>query len=130
MTTLWYAAHAVFVFELIRGRQNTFTIMENVLLVRASSRADALKLATVIAKRNEGHDPSLTVDGKRARQKFHGIRKLVACAADPFDSSSRDGQVRAVRSGTEATYLTYRVVGRTALRRLLSGKESKVVIEE
>jgi len=130
MKTLWFAAHAVYVFELIRGRQSTFTIVENVLLVRGRSAKAALAEATTVARREDSDDPSLTVDSKPARQRFLGIRKIVSCAADPFDASSADGQVQTIRSGMEATYLTYRVVGRAALRRLLAGKEAAVTLEE
>lgn len=130
MKTIWFAAHAVYVFELIRGRQSTFTIVENILMVRGRSAKEALAAARTVARREESHDPSLTIDGKPARQRLLGIRKVVACAADPFDATSTDGQVSVMRSGTEATYLTYRVVGRAALKRLLDGKEADVTLEE
>ncbi len=129
-THLWFAAHAVYSFELLRGRQTTFTLVENVLLIRARSSKAALVAAIALGKRQQLEDPSLTLDGKPARQKFLGIRKLVTCAADVSDDSSRDGRVREVHSGTEATYLTYRVTGRAALKKLMAGKEAELILEE
>lgn len=126
----WYSAHAIFVFEVVTGRQNTFTVIENILLVRANSPAAALKRALAVARRSQPNNPSLTVDGRPARQSFQGIRKIVECAADANDSISKDGLVSILRVGTEATYLKYRVVGRSSLKRLLSGKETSVVVEE
>jgi len=127
---LWYAAHAVYVFELLRGRQSTFTVVENVLLVRARSRKAGLAAAIRVGRREDSVDPTLTIDGRPARQKFLGIRKIVSCAADPFDNSSADGLVGTIRSGTEATYLTYRVSSRADLARIMRGKEAEVVFEE
>ena len=127
---LWCAAHAVYVFELLSGRQRTFTVVENILLIRAGSSKAALAAATRMARREQSNDPTLTVDGKAARQRFFGIRKVVSCAADPFDRTSTDGLVKTIRSGVEATYLNYRVEGRRALKQLMSGLEVKAVLEE
>lgn len=127
---LWYAAHAVYVFELVGARQRTFTVIENILLIRGSSSKTALASAVRVARREESNDPTLEIDGKAARQKFLGIRKIVSCAADPFDLNSKDGLVKTIRSGAEATYLTYRVANRQALKRLMQGAETEVFLEE
>jgi hypothetical protein len=127
---IWFAAHAVYVFEPVSGRQKSFKVLENVLMVRARSSKSALASALVVARREASDDPSLVIDGKPARQRFLGIRKVVACAADPFDDSSTDGQVRTIRQGTEATYFSYRVASRAALNRLVVGKDAKITLED
>lgn len=130
MSTVWFAAHAVYVFECIASPQTEFTVQENVLLVRARSSKAALAAATRLAKRDELVDASLTLDGEPARQRFLGIRKVVECASRASDRASKDGRVRDIRSGSEATYLSYRVANRADLRRLMQGKEAGVTIEE
>lgn len=127
---VWFAAHAVYCFEQLRGRQRTFTVMENVLMVRGRSAKEALAAATPVARREELNDPTLTIDDRPGRLRFLGIRKVVSCAAQAGDASSRDGRVRVMRAGVEATFLTYRVAGRAALKRLLQGKELDVTLEE
>lgn len=130
MRRLWFAAHALYVFEVVQGRQEAFTVLENILLIRAPSAKLALATAKKVARREEADDPSLTVDGLPARQRFLGIRKLVACAADPLDETSADGQVRVIRSGSEASYLTYRVASKATLQALMRGREAIVTIED
>lgn len=130
MRAHWFAAHAVYVYEAIRGRQTPITIVENVLLIRAQSAKAALSAALRLARRELKDDPSLTLDGKPARKRFLGVRKIVSCAADAFDKTSNDGLVREIRSGTEGTYLKYRVSGRAALRSLMAGREVDTSFEE
>lgn len=129
MIMRWFSAHALYFYEFLDKRQSIFTAMENVLLVRARSHKAALSKALRIARRETRGDSNLTVDGRPARTRFLGIRRVVECAADPFGDSP-DGLVREIEHGTEATYLTFRVASRAALRRLAAGKEVELVLEE
>ncbi len=130
MKSRWYAAHAVYVFEVIDKKQQFFTVMENILLIRSRSPGAAQKAAFKIARKEDSGDTTLTVDNQPARQRFVGIRKVVACAADAFDESSEDGSVVSIQSGTEATYLTYRLESKRALTTWMNGSEIDVTFEE
>jgi hypothetical protein len=127
---LWFAAHAVYVFEVLAGRQASFPVQEVVLLVRARSSRAALAAATRLARQEELVDDSLTLDGRPARQRLLGVRKVVECAAHATDQSSADGRLRKLRSGAEATYCTYRVSSRGDLKKLMQRREISVTIED
>jgi hypothetical protein len=101
---------------------------ENVVLVRAATSRAALVAALRLARRDVVPDPTLAVDGKPARQRFLGIRTVIECGASAW-SGSRDGRVERIGPGVEATYLSYRVTGRRALKKLLRGADVEVTLE-
>ena len=127
---LWFAAHAVHVFELVSGRQTTFKVLEDVLMIRARNAKSALAAALRQVKRETVVDETLTLGNRPARQRFLGIRKVVECAADLSDRTSHGGEVREMKSGVEATYQFYRIKGRDELKRLMQGKDVEVILEE
>lgn len=124
---IWFAAHALFYFKLKKGKQTTFTVMENVYLVHARNGNEARSRAEALAQAEAVADDSLTVDGKPAVMVFAGLRKILWCAADP----SRPGgpEVEKVYDGIEATYSTFTVQGRRELKALLEGKRATVAYE-
>ncbi len=74
----WYTASAVMLFVYEDGIQSDFPVWENLILVEAESDSEALSKATKFAKEEEGDDSgSLTVNGRKARRVFKGIRKLL-----------------------------------------------------
>lgn len=107
--------------EYKRGRQVGFPILENIVLLRARSRREAMVQAKKRAKMDAGdHGGSLFWNGRPARWRFAGIRKLIECQ----DSN------KAPTSGTEITYSEFYVRGRQQLRQLVRGDVASVSYRE
>jgi hypothetical protein len=109
-------------------RQRTFTIFENVYLVRARSVVEARKKARGHARWAASVEDAITVNGVSAKTMFAGLRKVVLCAGDP--QTSKPDRVHRVYDGIEATYSRYRVVGRDRLNALVRGQPVSVKYEE
>lgn len=113
----WYAAHAIMYVEFKGGRQTEFPVWENVLLVGARSVGEAMKRARRRAREDTGDARgSMVWDGRPARWRYGGIRKLIECQS-PEDRP---------QSGTEITYSEFLVKGRDGLRKLTRGDAMSV----
>ena len=121
----WYAAHVIMAAK-SKTIGSMVTVFEDVYLVYARGRADALRKAIAHGRRAEDRT-GLTIDGKAGGLFFEGVRKLVCCAANPFLSGPSEPP--RVQDGMEATYNRYRL-SRSQLRRLASGMETELVYEQ
>ncbi len=126
----WYAAHLLVAFKYLKGRQRTFLVHENVYLVRLRDPNDCWKvLAPTVEQLNEP-DPSLKINGRRARSEVIGLRKVVSCSLPvDIDQGDADSVVRIV-PGVEATFSEFRVRGTANLERLRKGKPTEVEYEQ
>ena len=113
----WYAAHIVMRIRYREGSEQPLYVQENIVLLEASTPEDARERA-VVRGRADGTqgDQSLTCDGRSAFWEFAGVRLVTSC---------EDGDGR-LASGTEVSYIEYRVEAETDLRRLLRGEDVRV----
>src|SRR5262249_12458309 len=117
----WFAAHIVLVVELKETEQDHFPAWENIVLVEASSEAEAYRKAEELGRNDEGDDDGTFRWGKQpARWVFAGVRKLTECAR----SGDRPGD------GDEITYLELEFKTRSDLKRFVSGKPAVTLINE
>ena len=115
----WYAAHAIMYVRFKSGKQATYPVWENVLLVDARTPAAASRKAERRARQDEGDSGGTFQWGRRpAEWVFAGLRKVVAVS----HQSSRPG----LRDGDEITYTEYDGVNAASLKRLAAGKTVRV----
>jgi hypothetical protein len=102
MLKRWFCAHGIMVLIYTDGPpQQEFTIWENVYLINADSEDEAASRAEAIGRMEQeaGETSATEEEGRPARWRFLGIRKVIACEnADeqPVDS-------------IEVTYSTFQV---------------------
>ncbi len=111
----WFAAHAVMYVHFKDGRQDSYPVWENVLLIEAADADQALTRAIRRAKQDEGDaEGSFTWDERPAMWMYAGIRKLITISA-PKDHNTPV-------SGAELTYMQFEVPDATALKDLVAGE--------
>ena len=112
---MWYAAHAIFLFEFKDGDQNEFSIWDNVYLIDANSSHTAYKKAELFAKKDEGDDDgSLTLNNRLVYLKYYGIRKLITV-------SNFNANEDIPGDGAEVTFSKYSVKNQSDLKKLVKG---------
>jgi len=112
----WFAAHTIFYFEVKDGPQDSFSIWENVYLIRGIDSDDAWEKAAIWARENEGDsDGSLLWNERPATLRFAGIRKLISV-------SHWEGEGR-LEHRDEITYSEFEVADRESIDRLVAGDE-------
>jgi hypothetical protein len=96
------------------------TVWENVYLISARSRSEALRRAEELGKSEQEADVDSghTADGIAVRWVYAGVRKLSECI-------SADGEPR---DGDEVTYLEYVVQDESVIDALLRNEPATVVI--
>jgi hypothetical protein len=127
---IWYAAHFILVIEHLKRRKRwpRYLVHENVYLVRARTHAEARRKGEALGRAEVIEDDSLRWDGSPARLVYGGIRKTISCHANL--RPRKDGLVRVIRDGDEATYSVFVVRDRTSLRQLVAGKPVVVDYQE
>ena len=124
---MWFAVSAVLFFKpKKRGQANRYLLWENVYLVNALTPAAAQKRGAQLAKAEAGHE-GITLNGKPVDVIFAGIRKIIACAANPADGGGPD--VIRLKDGIEATYSEFTVRKRSDITAFVKGKAVSVVYE-
>jgi hypothetical protein len=117
----WYAAHLIQYFKHRKGKQKSYCVWENIVLVRAANFEEARAKAEQIGKQEEAYDDkSLTIGGHPAKLVFAGVRKVVECV----DPESRPGE------GTEVSYTEMELPSETAIRKLVGGEPVSVLMED
>lgn len=121
---MWYCAHGIFYFEC--DLQDSFLIHENVYLVNAVSDDEALAMAEEIASKDEdlSEDGHLELNGKKARYRFAGIRKLIEVETDAETAEGR------LHSGIEVTYSVLEVDTLAEVRQLAKGEMTNALYRE
>ena len=118
----WYAAHMIQYFKYRQGRQRSFLVWENIVLIRART----LEEAFAKAEKRGWDDPCMDPDesfrwgGKPAEWVFGGVRKLTACV----DAEERP------TDGTEVTYLEMEVGSKADLEKLIACQPVSVRIQD
>jgi hypothetical protein len=80
----WFAAHVVLYIAFKGGRQDSYPVWENVILVEADTEDAGFAKAEVYGREAEGDDRGTLRWGERpASWVFAGVRKLVRCDSDP-----------------------------------------------
>jgi hypothetical protein len=117
----WYAAHIIVYFKYREGRQRSFLVWENIVLVRARDSEEAYAKAERMGREEEAvDDTSLRIGGHPAKLIFAGVRKVVLCV----DPDQRPG------NGTEVSYTEMVMQSEGAIRKLVAGKPVPVMIAD
>jgi hypothetical protein len=117
----WYAAHMIQYFKYRQGRQRSFLVWENIVLIRASNSDEAYAKAEKMGREEEAiDDPSLRIGGHPAKMVFAGVRKVVEC----LDCDRRPGD------GTEVSYTEMELRSEAAIRSLVAGDSVGVTIAD
>jgi len=131
----WYAAHLIQYVRFLDGIQDRYPCYDNVVLIEASSVANAVADAEEIGRTAYGADSGtgFTWDNRPAEWVFAGLRKLIECedagvsapdAPDRYDAAFRPGH------GTEVTYSEIEVQTRQELIDLVAGQPVHVLYDE
>lgn len=127
----WYAAHIVTYIKFLDGKQDTYPIWENVVLIEANSDDIAFREAERIGKEAyEAPVVDVLSEGRPATWIFAGIRKIIECQDTPVKPLDPAGIDARLGHATEATYSKMRVDSEEALTKLVQGEPVTVLYEE
>jgi hypothetical protein len=113
----WYAAHILMRIRYRDGPDEPCYVMENIVLLDAASPVHAKELAHTRGRADDNRDDhTFSCDGRPAYWEFAGVRLVMSCQ----DEDERP------TSGTEVTYLEYRLAGSADLDQLLRGNDVRV----
>jgi hypothetical protein len=116
----WYAAHVVMRIRYREPHPGPLYVMENIVLVEAANPQDSKGVAEAHGRQDANPDDmSFRCDDRPAFWEYAGVRVVVSCD----DAEERPG------TGSEVTYMEYRVESDAALQELLSGKPTTVEFE-
>jgi Domain of unknown function (DUF4288) len=121
---MWYAAHVIMNVEFKDpADQTSYPLWENIVLVEADSDRAAWEQAERLGREDEtdGTD-NFRWNGRPARWKFAGVRKVIECRSDEQDD-------RPVH-GAEVSYSQMSVPDKESLAKLVQGKAVEVLYEE
>ena len=123
---MWYAAHAIFYFELINAKQESYLVHENIYLISADTYDAAEEEAKRIAQGNEdlNVDGHLEVNGEKAGYRLAGIRKVIEAQTVPYP----DDELSA--NGREITYSVMEVDTLDEVKALANGEMVNVLYRE
>ncbi|MFH0134222.1 hypothetical protein ACGLHS_28705 [Variovorax sp. VaC1] len=123
---MWYAAHAIFYFEMIDSAQDSYLLHENVYIVSAPSDVDARVMAERVARSNEdlSGDGHLEVNERKAKYVFAGIRKVVSAQMIPGPDDAP------LSTGREITYSILEVNNIDEINSLVAGEMVDVLYRE
>ena len=124
----WYAAHIIMAIRTIEGGQGPIPVYENVFLIEASDRKEAVDKARKIGKEEALIDDKGTLNGKPAKWVFAGVRKIVSIS-NPYEHDPDQDRLRPI-DGTEITYSKFEVADEVAIKRLAKSEEVEVVYIE
>lgn len=111
----WFSAHLLMRIE-IKGNPEAepIDVFENVVLFSGNDANEAMEKANTRGAQAEGDSAgSLTWEGKPARRKFEGLRKLI----------SVDRDLHPAVDGVEVTYSEFRLATKQELAQLVNGEE-------
>jgi len=117
----WYAASIVTYVKFKDGRQSTYPVYENVVLIEAGSPPEALTKAELIGRAEEGDaDGSMHWEDRPAEIVFAGVRKILECQ----NHEDRPGD------STEISYSEFELDDHESLAKLVRGEPVKLSYEE
>jgi uncharacterized protein DUF4288 len=117
----WFAAHTVMDVRFKDGRQDSYPVWENVLLIEATDGDDAYANAVARAQTDEGDSQgSMTWDSRPAEWVLAGIRKVISVTH----------HATGLGSGDEITYSEFLIQHRADLDRFVNGEQISVCYVE
>src|SRR5438445_575620 len=121
---MWYAAHVIMNVEFNDpADQTSYPFWENIVLVEADSEDDAWDQAERLGRDEETDGAvGLRWNGRPARWKFAGVRKVIECRSDEPDERPTHG--------AEVSYSQMSVPDKESLAKLVQGKAVEVRYEE
>lgn len=119
----WYAASIIICIKLKTGKQESFPVYENVILVEGKTPEEAKQKAIMIGHEEESLDDGLRLDDKPATRYFVGIRKLINIS-NPVTVDDLDETPPI--SGTEITYSLFNLKTLEEVENLAKGAEVNV----
>lgn len=117
----WYCAHLIYYNKFKDGIQDKYLIQEDIHLIRAKSDQEAFAKAEKMGKETEDCIGEITIKGRQTVLAFAGVRK-VTLRVYPEEERPEDG--------TELTYLEYEIENEKRLKKLLNGKNVKLLLKE
>jgi hypothetical protein len=118
---IWYAAHIVMAVRLKDQKQERIPIWENIVLIEASSTAQAFAKAEEYGIQEAGdEDGSFRWDGQPATWIFAGVRKVTECALMDNRPGDRD----------EISFVEMELESDEALRDFVTGNKVSVRYHE
>ena len=117
----WYAASILISTRKINNPGLPISVMENIVLVEASSHEEAACRATEVGKEYAIFDSTLTLDGEAALNQFVGIRKILT-----IRNLGSDMDQEPPSTGSEISYSEFEVETEEDLQKLADGKEVEV----
>jgi hypothetical protein len=104
----WYLSREIIYFEFAdQDDQDEYQVWENLILINAQSPEEAYQKALKHGSDSEGE---VTIDGRKGRSKFKGLKTLVPVYED-------------IEDGAEIEWLEY-VVEKDKLESLVTSKEN------
>jgi hypothetical protein len=120
----WYAASIIMLVKFKDGNQDKFPVMENVVLIKASSGDEATEKAEEKGREIERDSHgTFTWNNRPAEWVFAGIRKVLT-AANTTPVRNR------LSNGTEVTFSEFELESEEAFKKLINGEDVMVHYEE
>lgn len=115
----WYSASAIMFVQFKDGKQDSYSVWENVHLLQASNREEAEERAIKRAKDDEGDSSGTFMWEERpAVWVFAGLRKLITVSHPDLDDNELDG--------AEVTFSAFEVETEADLTALVNGEDVNV----
>jgi hypothetical protein len=108
----------------IEGGPGPIPVYENVFLIEASDRKEAVDKARKIGEEDVCSNDKLTLNEKPARWVFAGVRKIVSIS-NPWEYDPDQDKLRPI-NGTEITYSKFTVSDEKSLKLLVKCEEVEV----
>ncbi len=125
---IWYAAHIIQYLKYLDGKQESYEVYENIVLIQAETSKAAFAEAEKIGQRYEV-DTTVGPEDRLARWTFAGIRNIVECQNVETDSLEQPPGFRPTH-GTEITYIPLTIDSEEALSRLVNGQSVAVALDD
>lgn len=115
----WYTASVITTIRFVNDvGQETFPVFEDFYLLQADSRLSALRKANEIGLSLEQLDDNLELNGKPAKRKFLGIRKVRSIVNPPDIQLDTSPPV----DGTELSHSYFEIHNSADLMKLAMGQ--------
>ncbi len=125
---MWYAAHLIEYLKFEDGKQDSFEVYENIVLIDAPDNQAAFNAAEKLGKTYE-HSTIVGPERRPARWTFAGVRSLTECQDSDPETLAQPPDFKP-KHATEITYLALVVDSEEALQKLINGEEVVITRED
>jgi len=116
----WYAASVIMFTRFKDGKQDSYPVYENIILIEAMDENEAFEKSKCRGKADEGDfEGTYCYENRPAELVFFGVRKIIAC--EDSDRQPADG--------TEVSYSEFLVSSNDALEKLIIGDSVEITYE-